>query len=262
MSESITSEAVLAVGAHPDDIEFLCAGTLALLKQRGYRIAMATMTAGGAGSVTLNLTETANIRRQEARESASILDADYFCLEFTDFGIVFGENAVRRVTALIREVQPQVILTHAPHDYMADHEETSRIVRQACFAAPVPNFDTAGLPGSAEPTRGIPYLYYADPIEGTDIYGRPVETSLIVDITETMETKEEMLARHESQREWLRSHHGIDQYVEQMRLWSASRGEQIGCAFGEGFRQHLGHAYPHDNLLRTILGSIVHETEL
>lgn len=259
MTESPVPPTVLAIGAHPDDIEFLCAGTLALLRERGSRIVLATMTAGDLGSATIGREEIAAIRRAEARSSAAILDAEYYCVEYSDFAIVFGERTTRDVTALVRAVEPDMVLTHAPHDYLADHEETSRIVRQACFAAPVPNFETSGLFGDAGPTARIPHLYYCDPVEGIDNFGRPVAASLVVDISSTIDTKESMLAQHASQREWLRVQHGFDEYLERMREWSKRRGEQAGCPFGEGYRQHLGHAYPQDNPLKTVLGELVHE---
>ncbi len=101
----------------------------------------------------------------------------------------------------------------------------------------------------------IPHLYYADPLEGTDIFGRAVEPDIIVDICSSMEHKERMLACHASQREWLRAQHGIDEYILTMKRWCERRGGQIGAAFGEGFRQHKGHAYPHEDLLADLLSA-------
>lgn len=76
-----------------------------------------------------------------------------------------------------------------------------------------------------------------------------------MDISETMELKSRMLACHASQREWLRAQHGIDEYILTMKRWGEHRGRQIGKAFGEGFRQHRGHAYPQDDLLGKMLGA-------
>jgi LmbE family N-acetylglucosaminyl deacetylase len=250
------TQIALAIGAHPDDIEFQCAGTLALLRQRGWRVALATMTPGDLGSATLGRDETARIRREEARRSAALLEADYFCLEGADFTVFFGDGPCRRVTGLIRTVQPDLVLTHSPVDYLPDHEETSRIVRQACFAAPVPQYDARGVPGAAGPTARVPHLYYFDPVEAQDYLGRPVEAWLVVDISAVVDTKEQMLAQHASQREWLRRQHGCDDYLDEMRKWSRARGCLAGCAFGEGFRQHLGHAYPRDDLLAAALGPV------
>ena len=69
-----------------------------------------------------------------------------------------------------------------------------------------------------------------------------------------------MLAAHASQREWLRAQHGIDEYILTMKHWGEHRGRQIGAAFGEGFRQHKGHAYPQENLLGAAAWSAERQT--
>jgi hypothetical protein len=102
----------------------------------------------------------------------------------------------------------------------------------------------------------IPFLYYCDALEGKDIFGRPVEPAFCVDVSSAIETKAAMLAAHASQRNWLLKHHGLDQYVEAMRSWGQQRGRPHGVAFAEGFRQHLGHGYPQENLLSQLLGSL------
>ncbi len=77
---------------------------------------------------------------------------------------------------------------------------------------------------------------------------------------ELMRQKIEMLSCHESQRNWLREHHGMDEYVESMRRWNASLAERAAqiseksIMYAEAFRQHLGHAYPKDNVLAAQLG--------
>jgi N-acetylglucosamine malate deacetylase 1 len=99
----------------------------------------------------------------------------------------------------------------------------------------------------------VPFLYYAMPVEGKDCLGRSMEMEFYVDITEYMEQKAELLACHASQRDWLMKHHKVDEYIEQMKRWSAQAGSRIGVAFAEGFLQHRGHAYPQDNRLIEIL---------
>src|SRR5262249_9879838 len=134
-----------------------------------------------------------------------------------------------------------------------DHEMTSTVVRAAAFAAPVPNFLREH--GHEAPLDRIPHLYYCDPIEGKDPLGREVAPAFAIDISQVIEDKTRMFACHASQREWLRKHHGMDQYLQTMRDWSAARGKQHGVAFAEGFRQHLGHSYPQNNLLGELLGT-------
>lgn len=243
---------ILAIHAHPDDLEFQCAGTLARLKHAGCPIVMVTMTAGDCGSAELGPDEISAIRRREAREAADLLEAEYLCGEFPDLSFDVCSDSRRRVTELVRKARPEIVITAPPVDYMTDHEVTSRLVRDACFCAPIPNYRTHQW-DPAEPLERIPHLYYVDPIEGVDWFGNPTPTDFIVDITQTFELKLKMLACHDSQRSWLREQHGLDEYLESCRRWSSKRGEEIGAAYGEGFRQHVGHPYPHDNLLLRLL---------
>jgi LmbE family N-acetylglucosaminyl deacetylase len=199
-------KSVLAFGCHPDDVEFSCAGTLALLKQIGWTIHVATVCGGECGSVDLSPKEIRGIRLGECKIAASLLGADYTWAGGRDLEIDFSHEMRGRVTDVIRKVSPDVVITSPPMDYMIDHEETSKLVRHACFGAPMPNVFTPKYPA----TKHVPYLYYTDAMDGVDILGRPLPVQFYVDITSVMETKSKMLACHKSQREWLRAHHGID----------------------------------------------------
>ncbi|MEW4489623.1 PIG-L family deacetylase [Thalassoglobus sp. JC818] len=254
MSTQSSPFRVLAIHAHPDDVEILCAGTLALLKDRGCHISIITMTAGDKGSAELGAEEISNVRLNEAANSAELLGADYHCLKFFDLCIDNDDAARKRVTEGLRLTRPDLVITAPPVDYMTDHEMTSKLVRDACFAASVPNYSTEQW-DPAPPTSRIPYLYYVDPIEGVDWFGNPVPRDFVIDVSSTMERKIDMLACHASQRDWLRQQHGMDEYLDSCRRWSAKRGEEIGVAYGEGFRQHVGHPYPHDNKLLELLSS-------
>lgn len=252
MAVDLRSLRILAIHAHPDDVEIQCAGTLLRLKQLGCAITIATMTPGDLGSAELPPDEISAVRRAEAKRAADLLGADYMCLEFRDLSIEHNDDSRRRVTEAVRRARPDIVMTAPPIDYMSDHEVTSRLVRDACFNASVPHYVTRQW-DPAPPLSGIPHLYYVDAIEGVDYYGRPQPPMLIVDISDTIETKLEMLACHASQRDWLRRQHGLDEYLDGTRRWSAARGEQLGVAYGEGFCQHRGHPYPHDDLLAQIL---------
>lgn len=244
---------VLALMPHPDDIEILCAGTLIRLKELGYEIHMATMTAGDMGSAVHTPEEIAAIRRQEAQRASEVVGAtSYTCLEFGDLAIHFEDQSRRRVAAMLRKVDPFMVFTTPPNDYMFDHEITSMLVRDAAFTAGVPNYQT---PGGEAPTSGVPYLYYSDAVEGHDIFGRPSLVSCIVDISSSIEQKSEALKRHDSQRAWLQKIHGMDNYIESMRSWCAKRGGEAGFGYGEAFCQHLGHPHPHDNKLAELLNA-------
>src|SRR5688572_26458446 len=122
MRSMTTPLRILAIHAHPDDIEFQCAGTLALLAKAGHSIACVTMTAGDCGSRTHSPEEISAIRRREGAAAAALLGATYECLEFRDLSIVVDNDAKRRVTACLRRHRPDVVFTAPPVDYMDDHE--------------------------------------------------------------------------------------------------------------------------------------------
>ena len=250
----IKNKTVLSIGAHPDDAEFFCTGTLALLQQKGWQIHIATMTPGDGGTVKYSREEISRIRRGEAAKSAGMLNGSYHCLESSDIFIMYDKPTLMKAIELIRKVRPAIVFTTSPKDYMVDHEMASRIAQTACFACGVVNIETPG----AEPFEPIPYLYYMDPVEGKDNFGTAIEAGIIVDISSVMNIKEKMLCCHESQRNWLLEHHGIDDYVIAMKRLSEERGRRINSQFAEGFRQHLGHAYPQDNILKAELGDLVH----
>lgn len=248
---------VLAVMAHPDDIEITCGGTLVLLKRAGWDVHMATMTAGDLGSMELSRRAISRVRRKEAEASAAVLGAGYTCLGFDDLTIVYDAGSKRRVCALLREVRPDLVITHSSHDYMSDHTETPKIVREAAFASTIPNWKASLNGRPAPPCAKIPVILYADPIENIDATGRRVPATILVDITRVIETKERMLACHESQRSWLRAQHGEDEYLLSMRRWSADRARDFRKArvkYAEGFTPHLGHGFPKDDLLTKALG--------
>ncbi|HRO45894.1 PIG-L family deacetylase [Agriterribacter sp.] len=251
MKENIENT-VLAIVSHPDDAELLCAGTLALLKDRGWKIEMATMTAGDGGTATLSAEEISRIRRKEAATSAARLDANYHCLECEDIFILYEKSTLLKVIELVRKVRPRIVFTMSPSCYMVDHEITSKLIQTACFSAGVKNIAT-----TSPPLFSIPHLYYLDALEGKDRLGNAVEAAIVVDISDKIDLKEQMLACHESQSGWLRDHHGMDEYIISMRSFSAKQGHAVNAEYGEGFRQHLGHAFPQDNLLAKELGELV-----
>jgi LmbE family N-acetylglucosaminyl deacetylase len=247
---------VLSILAHPDDAEFLCAGTLArFVGERGWQAHIATMTPGDCGSAELPSEEISRIRRGEGAAAAARIGAVYHCLEERDLLIFYNEEALERVTRLLREVRPRIVLTHSPADYMLDHEVTSTLARAAAFGAPVPNFFRDRSHGPA--LESIPHFYYCEPIERKDFLGRQVTPGFAIDVSSVIDAKAGMLAAHASQREWLLKHHGMDRYLEAMRDWGSRCGKDYGVAYAEGFRQHLGHSYPQDNLLANLLGSLM-----
>ena len=251
----MNNKTVLCVGPHPDDVEFQCAGTLALLADKGWEVHIATMTPGDVGSAKLSREEISQIRRAEASKSAAILKGTYHCLECDDMFIMYDRETLLKATELLRKVQPSIVITSSPSDYIVDHETTSTLVRSACMAASIPNIETSGV----SPCGNVPYLYYFDPIQGKDIMGNEIASSIIVDITSTFDIKKEMLCCHESQRNWLFEISKMDDYVIIMEDYARKKGREINSNYAEGFRQHLGLNYPNDNILKSELASYVDE---
>ena len=244
---------VLAFGCHPDDVEFMAAGTLALLADKGYEIHIATMTGGEVGHPTKTREQIRAQRLQEAERAARVINATYHYAGGCDLEVEFSEFYRRIATRVMREVDPLIVLTLPPMDYLADHEQTSLLVRNAAYIATVPLYD---CDAATQHTGRFPYLYYWNASNLTDIFGRPLPLHFGIDVTSAMETKEKMLACHHSQREWLAYHNQWDSYLETMRTWTRKQGELIGREYGECFIQHLGTGHPHDNILKNICGEL------
>lgn len=251
----LTRKVAMCLMAHPDDCEFLAAGTLALLAARGWEIHIVTMTPGDCGSMELAPDDISNIRRKEAATAAAVIGGQYHCLESRDLYVMFDEPTLRKAMSLTRQIAPSLVFTHSLVDYMIDHEQAARIARTVTFGYAIPNTAPGAIPAGS----GVPYLYYADPVEGIDIYGEPVVPSTYVDISTSIDPKTRMLQSHASQRDWLLKHHGIDEYTRSMQEWSAKRGHEAGVRYAEGFRQHKGHAYPRECILAQELGSLVRQ---
>lgn len=243
---------VLSLLAHPDDAEILCAGTLIRLAELGWEVHIATATPGDCGSTALRAEEIAEIRRAEGERAAALIGGAYHCMEEQDVNVVFDKPTNRKAIDLLRRVAPAVVITHAKNDYMLDHEQVHQLARSATFSYSIPNASALPLIDGSQ----IPWLYYCDPIEACDPYtGTRVRPSVCVEVPqEVMDRKIEMLASHASQRDWLRAHHGMDEYIEAMKRHGALRGEEHGVQFAEGFVQHRGHPYPQTDLLDELLG--------
>jgi N-acetylglucosamine malate deacetylase 1 len=245
---------ILCIHAHPDDAEILAGGTLALLARAGNQITIVTMTAGDCGSDQLGPEELSITRKAEAAAAAALIGAEYSCAEFRDLAIFNDDSSRRKVTQLLRQVRPRVVLTASPQDYLCDHETTSELVRDACFGAALPNYFTES---GAAALLEIPHLYFMDPIGMLDRAGNLVAPDFTVDVHLTFETKKSMLAKHETQRSWLRRQHGIDDYLAKMEDWTRTSGARAGLSLGEGFRQYRAHPYPETPLIQEALSPYV-----
>jgi len=216
---------VLAVGAHADDLEILCGGTLARYVQEGHEVVMCNAALGDRGSFEHSSEEIARIRLEEARRAAELAGAEHVTLGFSDADVNASDREqIRAVVDLVREARPDLIITHSPNDYMSDHNEISKLVFGASFHATLPLLET-----SRPHHDTVTPIYFMDTVMGVGF--EPVE---YVDVTSTIETKAAMLRAHESQLTWLRDHDGID-VVEQMRTTTRFRGQQCGVEYAEAF---------------------------
>lgn len=216
---------VLAVGAHPDDLEQLCGGTLARYVAEGHHVVMCHTSLGDCGSFVHTRAQITEIRLAEARAAAAVIGAEHRTLGLSDGEVNAADPRQRRLAIeLIRDTRPDVILTHAPNDYMADHNETSRLLLDCSHLATLPLLTTEQPAHTA-----VPAVFYIDTLAGVGF-----EPTEYVDISGYLGAKLDALRCHRSQLEWLRDHDGVD-IVEQTRVMSAFRGVQSGVAHAEGF---------------------------
>ena len=217
---------VLAVGAHPDDIEFLCAGTLAKYKRLGHEVAMAIATNGEVGSSTLPKAEIAAIRRKEAASSSAVIGAEFHWLGYPDEFLFNNADTRLRFIDLVRQVRPDLILCHDPeNDYHPDHVTSGRLVWDTHVMVTVPNIVT-----EHPPCAKIPEIVYMDTIGGVNFI-----PDRYINIAADMDRKRAMLSCHKSQEQWMMDMYKVTT-VGMMESFSRMRGFQCGCAFAEGFR--------------------------
>ena len=245
---------VIAIVAHPDDIEFVMAGTLLLLKDAGADIHMWNLANGNCGSMTLPREEIARIRWQEAQDAAREAGATMHPPITDDLAIFYDAPQLAKVSAVVREVKPDIVLTHSPQDYMEDHMNASRLAVSAAFAHGVPNYVT-DPPVAA--WSGDTTVYHAMPHGLRDGLRKRIQPGQYVDITTTLARKRNMLAQHRSQKEWLDATQGMDSYLAEMEKMSQQVGQMSGrFQYAEGWRRHLHVGFSARDIdpLTTILG--------
>ena len=246
--------AALAIAAHPDDIEFVMAGTLLLLKAAGWDIHYLNVSTGNMGSMVMTAARTAQVRRREARVAAKALGATWHAPFCHDLSIFYTEENLRRLCAVVRLAQPSVVLTHALTDYMEDHMITARLAVTAAFARGIPNYrSTPPRP----PTLGSCVLYHAMPHGQCTPLRGPVQPECLIDTTGVHAEKRHALACHASQKEWLDASQGMDSYLATMEEFSRALGRKTKrFQYAEGWTRHLHYGFGEvgDDPLRDVLG--------
>lgn len=220
---------ILGIGAHPDDLEINCGGTLARFHQQDHKVVMAFACSGDKGHFRIPPAELAQIRKQEAQDAADLIQAESRWLGFDD-GEIMGESLQNRniFIDLIRQVRPDIIFTHSPEDYHADHTAVSRLVTDATFMSTVPHIKTR-YPA----VKDLPQIYFIEPYGGMKF-----QPDIYVDIQDCYSMKVAMLAKHQSQVIWIQEHDGID-ILERLKINALYRGFQSGKTYAEGFVRHL-----------------------
>ena len=244
---------VFALGCHPDDIEYMMAGTLFRLVAAGCEVHYMNLANGSCGTAELSVEEIVATRRVEARRAADTLGATYHESIAADLEVFYTSDLTRRVTAVIRDIEPALMLLPSPEDYMEDHMNTSRIGVTAAFCRGMPNYvSTPPTP----PVNADVTLYHALPYGLADGLRRKIFPDAYIDITEVIDRKSEMLACHASQKNWLDTSQGLDSYISTMKDMSQQVGSMSGrAAFAEGWRRHshLGFARNEVDPLKEIL---------
>jgi len=227
---------VLATAAHPDDIEFMFAGTLLRLREAGAEIHMWNLANGSCGTATHSREEIIRLRAAEARASARLAGATIHEPLVDDIALYYEPALLARIAAVVRQVKPTILLTQSPQDYMEDHQNTCRLSVSAAFVRGMRNFVTAP---PTEPFNGATTVYHALPHGLRDGLRQLVRPGQYVDIGPVLERKREMLAQHRTQKEWLDVSQGMDAYLLEMENIAWEVGRMSGrFEFAEGWRRH------------------------
>ncbi len=245
----------IAIAAHPDDIEFVMAGTLLLLKQRGWEIHYFNLSTGNCGSVRHSAARTRRLRLAEAKRAAKILGAHFHPPIADDLEIFYDIKLLRRVAAVIRAVKPSIVLTHSPQDYMEDHMNTCRLAVTAAFARGMPNFITIPKRRAFE---GNITVYHAMPHGLCDGLRQKISAELFVNTASVQATKLAALAEHRTQQDWLDVSQGMNSYLRAMDAASTAVGKMSRrFKHAEGWRRHLhlGFSTKDTDPLRDALGN-------
>lgn len=250
----MAERAAIAIAAHPDDIEFMMAGTLQLLRDAGYRTHYLNVSTGSCGSLVHGAPALRRIRRREAQRAAALLGATFHESRADDLEIVYSVPLLRWLTGVIRTVKPTIVLTHSPQDYMEDHTNTCRLAVSAAFARGIPNF--VSTPRRAA-WSGEATVYHAMPHGLCDGLRQRIVPGAFVDTASVQQRKFDALACHESQHGWLQASQGMNSYLRQMEDMAREVGRMSKrFRFAEGWRRHshMGFCSPEADPLRDALG--------
>lgn len=227
MEFRFTDERVLAVVAHPDDAELLCAGTLARARRDGAAVAVCILCRGDKGQPADRVANLAAVRRREAAASARLLDAKLYQVGFGDGALFDGPAQRRKVIDVFRAFRPTLVLAHAPEDYHPDHRAASALAEAASWLAA-----SLGQTTRRPPLDAPPAVWWMDCLPGAGF-----EPGFYFDVSDFVELKRRMLACHESQlaRAADPGFAALDVLAERQQTY---RGAEAGVFAAEAFRGH------------------------
>ncbi len=217
---------ILAVGAHPDDLEILMGGTLAKYTARGDKVFMASLTNGNMGHPQHKPPEMARIRRAEMEASAALIGASILWMDVEDEFSEVNLQARLQMVDVLRRADPDIIFTHGPTDYHVDHRNCGQLVFEAAPLACVHNI-VRELPQMSKQAL----IYHMDNLAGIGF-----EPTEFVDVTETIATKIEMFRCHRSQDSWMAEITGCD-FTDVIETCAKFRGYHAGVRYAEAFRR-------------------------
>jgi LmbE family N-acetylglucosaminyl deacetylase len=230
------SKTVLAIGAHPDDVEFLMAGTLIHLADRGCSLHITHLANGSCGTSKLDIDEIKRVRSAEAEKAASSIGAAYYPGVADDLQLFYNRRNLSRVGALVRLVAPDLLLVHSPDDYMEDHMIACRLAVTAAFGRGMKNFP---VDPETPPIDKKLTVYHAQPHLNRGYLGKTINPDLFVDISTVLERKRKMLMKHESQHSWLDE----SQRMKSVKNTLVETAREVGrlsrwFEYAEGWRFH------------------------
>ncbi|MHC4872096.1 MAG: PIG-L deacetylase family protein [Planctomycetota bacterium] len=230
------AKTAFAVACHPDDIEFLMAGTLIMLKEAGYEIHYMNVANGSCGTASYNREDIIRLRREEGMAAAKLIGAHFHESIVDDLDVYYDRKPGLKLASTMREVAPEIVLLQSPSDYMEDHQNTVRLAVTAAFCRGMRNY---AVDPPHPPVEQDVTLYHAPPHGNRDALRRLVKSGLYVDVGSVIDKKTDMLACHKTQKEWLDVSQGMDSYLVSMQELSKEVGKLSGkYEYAEGWRRH------------------------
>ena len=227
---------VLALGAHPDDVEIFCGGTLLRYHQAGHRVFIALTTSGNIGSnVHASREEIAAVREAEQLAAAEAYGAAVRFMRFDDEGLQDTPETRRAVLNALRWANPDVVLTNCPWDGSTDHAMTAKLVSEVILSLP-----GKLVPADEPPISKAPSVFFWDTAAGIRF-----SPEVYVDISAVWEQKVAAITKHTSQYAWMDTFqiHGFIEHAEKL---SGFRGLQAGFRYAEGFCAMRVHGFMPD----------------